>query len=142
MTKVIGLLTGSTEIGVNPKDKIGALSVDFTLCPQAAYVQWALAHMDGATKYGAYNWRIEPIQARTYIAAAIRHLTDFLENEQIAPDSLVHHLGHAMSCCAILIDAEHLGTLIDDRPVKGQGSSYLNYYKDWIKINKPEGWGR
>ncbi len=140
--KVVGLKNANSEIGINPKDKIGSLSVDFTLCPQSAYIEWALGHMDGATKYGPYNWRVEPIQARTYIAAAIRHLTDFLEDEQKAPDSGVHHLGHAMSCCAILIDAEACGTLIDDRPVKGNGSKRLETVKKWIKSTKPVAWGR
>ena len=101
----IGLRSGSSDVGVNPKDKIGAAKVDLTLIPAKASAHMAFALMDGATKYGPYNWRVEPVQLRTYISAAKRHLDDFLESEEVAADSLGHHLGHAMACCAIIIDA-------------------------------------
>ena len=139
--RVNGLKNPNT--GVNPKDRIGAAKVDFTLCPEVAYVEWALAQMDGATKYGPYNWRIEPIQARTYIVAAQRHLQSFLRSEQRASDSGVHHLGHAMACCSILMDAEAYGTLVDNRPVDDplNPRDFIAEANEFIK-KKPEGWGR
>lgn len=71
---------------------------------------------DGARKYGPYNWRGNAVVARIYIDAAMRHLLAWLEGEETAEDSGVHHLGHAMACCAILLDAQETGNLIDDRP--------------------------
>jgi hypothetical protein len=138
--RVIGLNTVAG--GVNPKDKIGAAKVDMTLLSTHAKLAWALAQMDGATKYGPYNWRIEPVQARTYLSAAYRHLDSFLENETDAPDSLIPHLGHVMACCAILIDAMTLGKMVDDRPVLGIGSKQQQIANAFIKNEKPEGWGR
>lgn len=140
--RVIGLKNANQATGVNPKDRIGATKVDFTLCPSTAYTAWALAQMDGANKYGAYNWRIEPIQLRTYIGAIQRHALDFLEDEHVALDSLIEHMGHIMSSAAIIIDAMRAGTFVDDRPVKGVGSSVIAEANKFIEETKPKGWSR
>ena len=141
--KVIGLKNASSEVGVNPKDRIGASKVDLTALPSTAMIAWALAQMDGGTKYGLYNWRIEPVQMRTYIGAAQRHLLAFLEGEEYAGDSGVKHLGHVMACAAIIIDAMYHDRAVDDRPVnQGVTADLINATNDWIKLNKPEGWGR
>ena len=81
--------------------------------------------MDGAEKYGPYNWREKKVPARTYIAAAQRHLADFLDGEALATDSGVHHLGHVIGCCAIVLDAMETGNLIDDRPKPGAAAAIL-----------------
>lgn len=140
--RVIGLRNAESKEGVNPKDKIGAAKVDFTLIPTSAKVQIALALMDGATKYGPYNWRVEPVQLRTYIAAAERHLESFKEGEQLADDSLIDHLGHVMACCAILIDAMDQGTFVDDRPINGHGHLIIRSENEKIKNTRKPGWGR
>jgi hypothetical protein len=140
--KVVGLKNASSEVGINPKDRIGASKVDFTLIPTSAKVAMALALMDGGTKYGPYNWRVEPIQCRTYLGAAERHLEAVKEGEQYARDSLIEHLGHVMACCGIVIDAMSQGTLVDDRPINGKGADIIEQANEWIKTNKPAGWGR
>ncbi len=140
--RVIGLRNAKSEVGVNPKDRIGAAKVDFTLIPTSAKVALAKALMDGATKYGPYNWRVEPVQFRTYLGAAERHLESVKEGEWFASDSLIEHLGHVMACCAILIDAMSQNTLIDDRPIHGEGATIIEETNAWIKESKPEGWGR
>lgn len=140
--RVIGLRNADSNVGVNPKDRIGSAKVDYTVCPPSARVAWALAQMDGVTKYGPYNWRVEPIQLRTYIAAAGRHLDDFLDGEEEAADSQIKHLGHVMACCAIMIDAMKTGTFVDDRPIKGNASQVIEEANKFIKESKPEGWGR
>jgi len=33
----------------------------------------------------------------------------------------VHHLGHALACLAILLDAQEAGMLGDDRPLQNAG---------------------
>jgi hypothetical protein len=110
---------------VNPKTLVGARKVDLSLLPPAGLIHGAHAMMDGAAKYGPYNWREKKVPARTYIAAAQRHLADFLDGEENAPDSGVHHLGHVIGCCAILLDAMETGNLIDDRPIKGAAADIL-----------------
>ena len=140
--RVDGLRNAGQAKGVNPKDKIGASKVDMTLLPTSAKIEQALAHMDGATKYGPYNWRVEPVELMTYLGAAERHLDCFKEGEERAQDSMVHHLGHVMACCAIMIDAIQQGSYVDNRPVNGKGAEQIAKANDFIKNDKPEGWGR
>jgi len=85
--------------------------------------------MDGARKYGPYNWREEGVGASTYISAAMRHLRSYLDGERDAADSRVHHLGHAIACLAILLDAEAVGNLVDDRPLPAPSASLMDELK-------------
>jgi len=103
----------------NPKAAIGALKVPLHLVPPSAKHFLALALEDGAKKYGPYNWRQSKVSFSTYYGAAQRHSDACWDGEDVARDSLVHHLSHAMACYAIVLDALHCGMLIDDRPPRG-----------------------
>jgi hypothetical protein len=107
-----------TQKGTNPKDLLGAKKVSITKLPAVAILHGAHAMMNGAEKYGPYNWRGNAVIASIYIDAAMRHLLAYFEGEQEAPDSGVHHLGHVIACAAILLDAETTRNLVDDRPLK------------------------
>lgn len=100
----------------NPKDLFGNKKVSITKFPLIALLHGSHAMMNGADKYGPYNWRDKAVIASIYVDAAFRHLMAWFEREEAAQDSGVHHLGHALACCAILLDAEATGNLIDDRP--------------------------
>src|ERR1700680_3709633 len=106
----------SKATGPNPKDLIGAKKVSLTKFPAIGLLHGAHAMMDGAAKYGPYNWREKSVQAHIYVDAAKRHMDAWFEGEETASDSGVHHLGHALACCAILLDAQANDGLIDDRP--------------------------
>jgi len=112
------------EDKTNPKDLLGVKKVSITKLPAVAIAWAAMAMMDGAKKYGPYNWREKKVRASIYIDAAFRHLTEWFEGQERAEDSNIHHLGHAMACCAILLDAQANGCLEDDRP-----SSHMD--TDW-----------
>lgn len=103
----------------NPKDAIGSHKVSLSLWPAVATAQGALALMDGARKYGRANYRVAKVRASIYVDAAMRHLACWNEGEEIALDSGVTHLGHALACLAILVDAQSCETLVDDRPYPG-----------------------
>ena len=99
----------------NPKTTLGiAKPGDFKSPPIPLYL-YSLAHMQGALKYGHYNWRDDPVSASTYLEAAKRHLDLYKEGQNVASDTGIHHLAHAMTCLSIIIDAEYYGSLIDDR---------------------------
>jgi hypothetical protein len=115
----------------NPKDLVAVSKVSITKFPLIAILHGAHAFMDGAAKYGAYNWRTKDIKASVYVDAAIRHLGAFFEREEIAEDSGVSHLGHALACVALLIDAQEGGNLIDDRPPSGEN----NFAKVAARLN-------
>ena len=107
----------SKASGPNPKDLIGSTKVSLTKLPAIASAWGAMAMMDGAKKYGPYNFRDKAVQASIYVDAAKRHLDCWFEGEEFADDSKVHHLGHALACIAILLDTQATGNLIDDRPL-------------------------
>ncbi len=109
----------------NPKDLVGQTKANLFLIPPAAKIALAEAMMDGAAKYQPYNWREKGVRISVYLSAAERHMLAFLDGENNAPDSGVHHLGHAMACFAILLDAISLGNVVDDRPLEGRASSLL-----------------
>lgn len=100
----------------NPKDLVGAKKVSLTKLPPVALLHASHALMNGADKYGAYNWRDKAVRASIYVDACERHLNAWFDGEEEAADSAVHHLGHAIACLAILLDAQETGRLIDDRP--------------------------
>lgn len=117
----------------NPKDLVGATKISLSKFPAVAVAHGAHAMMDGAEKYGAYNWRAKQVQADVYIDAAKRHIDAWFEGEEVAGDSGVHHLGHALACCAILLDAQETGNLIDNRPVTDDNRGLLTKVMDRLK---------
>lgn len=118
----------------NPKTAMGAKKPDISVIPPAGILHLATAMMNGADKYGPFNWRDHPISARPYMAAATRHLFAYLDGEDFSQDTVekgqpVHHLAHVMACCAILLDATELGTLNDNRPeVKGPSGDMIEHF--------------
>jgi hypothetical protein len=50
-----------------------------------------------------------------YYQAMLRHLSGWWDGEHTGVGTRIHHLGHVVACCAILIDAEFGNLLIDDR---------------------------
>jgi hypothetical protein len=105
--------TGMKE--TNPKQAFGDTKLPLHLWPETATIEGALACLEGKLKYGRCNWREAGVLASTYYAAARRHLIAWFEGEETAADSGVSHLGHALACLAILVDAKANGKLIDDR---------------------------
>jgi hypothetical protein len=83
--------------------------------PPIAFLALGAAMSDGAKKYGRFNWRETGATSSIFYDAIFRHLIDWYNGEDHAHDSKVHHLGHVMAGCAIILDAETRGTLNDDR---------------------------
>lgn len=122
-------------LGQNPKDKLAAKKVDLSLLPDIAMFHGAHAMMDGARKYGPFNWRDNAVLARVYIGAAKRHIAYWAAGEERAKDSGVHHLGHAIACLAILLDAQATGNLGDDRAKSEELIKILDELNDAVKAN-------
>lgn len=106
----------------NPKTALGILKVPLHLVPPSAKHYLALAFKDGAAKYGPYNWRDKTVSSSVYVAAAARHMDAWWDGEEVSSDAKVHHLAHAMACLAIILDAQTVGKLNDDRPTQGAAS--------------------
>lgn len=112
----------------NPKTRMGALKIPLHLVPPSARYYMAMAFEDGERKYGPFNWRDEGVSTSVYIDALDRHRDAFWDGEDLARDSKVHHLGHIMACCAIILDAMECGTLNDDRPTPGPATKLQERY--------------
>lgn len=102
----------------NPKSAQGAKKFSLRHTPTVALIHLNTALADGVVKYGAANWREKGVAASVYIDAALRHIFLYYDGgEDLSSDSGVKHLGHAMACLSIILDAEASGTLKDDRPM-------------------------
>jgi hypothetical protein len=75
-----------------------------------------LALLEGECKYWRHNYRAVKVLAMVYIEAHDRHVSAWVEGQEIDPASGLSHLVKAMACLAIVRDAQLYGSLIDDRP--------------------------
>lgn len=116
----------------NPKDLIGCNKPPISLVPSSVIIQLAQVFKNGASKYGAYNWREKDVRAMIYIDATMRHVLAWLDGEELAEDSQISHLAHAVGSLSVLIDAKESGNLIDDRPKKGPAARLI---KEFNQIN-------
>lgn len=107
----------SSSVKQNPKliqaQKEGKTPYEFI--PWGVLKADAQVHAHGAAKYGERNWRIDHILASTYEGAIMRHFIAWAMGEDLDPDSGVPHLNHIRACCAVVLDAQEHGALIDDR---------------------------
>jgi hypothetical protein len=109
----------------NPKDAIGRTKPPLELIPGTAMVQEAVVMGLGAEKYGPFNWRDHAVSSRVYVGAALRHLMSWMDGESIDPESGASHLAHARACLGIMLDAEAIGKLVDDRPTPGNTAEVI-----------------
>lgn len=100
----------------NPKDIVATGKIPLWLLSPIAKANWAVAQFAGLVKYGAYNWRAAGVRSSIYTSAIQRHLDAYLSGEELDPVDQTKHLGNIMACCAILMDAQAAGKLVDDRP--------------------------
>ena len=104
-----------TELGENPKDRLGALKVPLHLVPKAGMLLTAKVMALGAEKYGPYNWRENKVKEQVYIDAAERHLILAECGEDTDDESQSLHYAHVAACMFILIDAKTTGNCVDNR---------------------------
>jgi hypothetical protein len=109
----------------NPKTVLGIKKIPLHLVPPVAVAHCAMAFGDGAVKYGPYNWREKTVSSSIYVGAMKRHIDAWWDGEELSSDANVHHLGHAMACLAILLDAQSVDKLNDDRPTPGGMSELI-----------------
>ncbi len=122
---------------MNPKDLAALDRVPLHLVPSLGEIHAAQACRDGAIKYGPFNWRQEQISLTGYVAAIKRHCAAILDGEDVAADSGVTHLGHIVATAAIVLDAQAVGALIDDRPtVPGGAPAELQRFKEAKELER------
>jgi hypothetical protein len=104
----------------NPKDSLGIKKVPFHVIPQQVLGEVGLALMEGARKYGSYNFREKSmgVKAMVYVDALWRHVSAYVEGQETDPDSGLPHIVKAITCLIVLRDAQLNGMCEDDRPIK------------------------
>lgn len=102
---------------MNPKDKVGAKKAPLRYVPRALDIEVSAVMETGATKYGPFNWRQQPVSAVTYAEAMLRHIYAWLEGQDNAEDSGLNHIAHVGASAGIILDALASGTMLDDRTI-------------------------
>jgi hypothetical protein len=122
----------SSSKDTNPKDAIGMTKVPMHLVPGSAKAYLSMAFLEGALKYGKYNWRVAGVRNSIYLDAMERHLEKYKNGEDIDKKTKVPHLASIMACCAIILDADMCGKLTDDRPPRADVSNLLDNLADHV----------
>ncbi len=104
--------TGTKHDGEKPQ---------LSIVPRAAMVAIAQALMFGARKYDRDNFK-GGIEYTRLVDAALRHLTSWVEGEDLDPESGLSHLAHAGATLAMLIWMEQNNSAMDNR-YKGGGQN-------------------
>lgn len=117
----------------NPKDAVGTGKVPFSTVPAPVIAEIGLGMLEGARKYGRHNYRIAGIRASVYYDAAMRHLTDWWEGQDIDPASGLSHIVKALSTLVVLRDAMNNGKFHDDRPPAARNTKWMDELNDKAK---------
>lgn len=112
----------------NPKDIIGMKKAPISTLSCAVLYEMGLGMLEGARKYGRHNYRVLGVSATIYYDAAMGHLMDWWEGEDIDPDSGLSHVIKAMTALAVLRDSMLMGNWIDDRPLRNPNKLYKKYF--------------
>ena len=113
----------------NPKDIQGKRKPPLHLIPPVANIVEAMVLKYGADKYQPFNWRTGPqISLMEYIGAIERHIAQLKDGEDVDQESLLLHIGHVRATTGIILDADSLGQLNDDRPAAGMACEYMDEY--------------
>lgn len=123
-TQVEVIIDPVTWKDTNPKDKAASTRLDLSLVPASAIAYAAMAFTEGDLKYGGYNWRTTGVKTSVYVAAAMRHLWKFYNGEECDAHTHVPHLGNALACIMVIVDAIESKKLNDDRPPAQETSIY------------------
>jgi len=71
---------------------------DYSLVPFGALDEVVKVLTHGAKKYDRFNW--EKVDAERYKAAALRHISAYMQNEKYDPETGINHMAHAI--CSLL----------------------------------------
>lgn len=128
----------------NPKDIIGSGKLPVGLVPDVVTAEASLAFLEGALKYGRYNWRVAGVRASVYNDAIERHRKRWWNGENRDRKTRIKHLASIIASCGILLDAELCGRLTDDRPPSVDMSQVIDvddqiaYLKELFKDHSPK----
>lgn len=101
---------------LNPKEQASIKKAPLSYLPLTVISEVGVALLEGALKYGAFNFRADGIHASESFNAAQRHLFAWWEGEDIDADSGLHQVTKAIAALVVLRDAIMQGKILDNRP--------------------------
>lgn len=105
----------------NPKDAIGARKAKLSVIPAGVLLDLGNALLEGAVKgYRRHNYRVAGVRSSVYYDAALGHLMDWWEGDDIDQESGLSHVTKAIASLVVLRDAMLQGMLNDDRPPRSK----------------------
>lgn len=113
----------------NPKDLVGIKKAPLSTVSPAVLLELGVAMLEGARKYGRFNYRKSGVAASVYYDATIRHLMSWYEGEDLDPDSGLSHITKAIASLSVLRDGMIQGNWIDDRP-PGTPTEFLRHLNE------------
>ena len=117
----------------NPKDIIGMKKAPISTLSCPVLFEMGLGMLEGARKYGRHNYRVMGVSATVYYDAAVGHLMDWFEGEDIDSDSGLSHVTKAMTALLVLRDSMLMGNWIDDRPLRNPNKLYKKSFNSKAK---------
>ncbi len=116
----------TTTKETNPKDAVGVTKSPLSTVPSQVLYEIGLAMLEGALKYGKFNYRVSGVRYSVYYDATMRHLNAFNEGQDIDPDSGVSHITKAIASLVVLRDAMLNDKWTDDRPPEPKNPKWLD----------------
>lgn len=110
---------------LNPKDMIGQRKATLSCIPMPVMMEVGVGMLEGAMKYGRYNWRTTSVKSSIYFDATMRHLIQWWEGDDIDTDSGIHHISKAITSLVVLRDAMICDKFVDDRPPGGVPEDWM-----------------
>lgn len=128
-----GIETSAERKQTNPKDVIGMKKAPISTLSGPVLFEMGLGMLEGARKYGRHNYRAMGTSATVYYDAAIGHLVDWFEGEDLDPDTGLSHVTKAMTALLVLRDSMLMGNWMDDRPLRNPNKLYKKSFNPKAK---------
>jgi len=110
----------STVKESNPKDIVGSRKAKLSVVPAGVLFDLGNAMTEGTCKYGRHNYRAIGVRSSVYYDAAVGHLFDWWEGQDIDAESGLSHVTKAIASLVVLRDAMLQDKLVDDRPPRSK----------------------
>ena len=129
-------MSEESELNTVPGYKLDTGKSALALLPSGPLLAVGNVMAYGAAKYNESpgsedNWR-KGMAYRRVASAALRHIEQWLDREDLDPESGENHLAHAMCSLLFLMQYQITGRGIDDRPT--------DQYKEWGTVTDAIMW--
>lgn len=96
---------------------------DYSLLPFGSIDDLVRVITYGAEKYDRFNWKY--VDKERYKAAALRHISSYMQGEVHDEETGIHHLAHAMANLTFIMELERN----EAKPKNDQPFEELCYYQ-------------